>query len=220
MNLSVILPVWNEADKVAACLTLIRQSFLGEVIVVDGESDDKTVELARPLASSILRGPRGLATQCNRGASKAKGDWLFFLSADCQLPEDWLETLEKTFLSPYVIGGGFKLELDDPGIIFRFLSFGGNFRSRWDCIALGDQGLFVRREKYSEMREDSEVPFARLCFDLQRQGEFVLLPSPMKSSTRAYRKNGIWATTAQHISTYRRFKQFEFARPIGPKQSR
>ena len=76
--------------SIAAALTALApfRARGAEVIVVDGGSRDRTVELAAPLADRVIAAPRGRAAQMNAGAAVARGDVLLFLHADTTLPPD------------------------------------------------------------------------------------------------------------------------------------
>lgn len=209
MKLSVIVAALNEQDHLGRCLSSIRETFQGEIIVVDGESSDRTVEIARQYASDVVIGSRGLALQCNLGAERATGDVLFFLAADTLVPPEWEGLITNTLASPYVAGGGFALEIDDESFAYRVISWGGNFRSRYLGIALSDQGLFVRKAIFSRvggMKVDSMIPHAHLCFAIKAFGDFILLREPVKSSARKWRKNGVIATTVKHMVSYMKFR--------------
>jgi len=207
MSLSVVIPTRNEAAEIQSCLAWLRSSFTGEILVVDGGSEDGTPALLSDC--ELLQTRPGLAHQCNEGARAATGDWLLFCSADSRPTGAWLTSLSHALASPYVVGGGFSLELEAP---YDLVSFGGNFRARHERIALGDQGLFVKRSDYwavGGMKESSEIPFARLCFDLRSRGEFVLLKERMLSSARAYRRDGLVKTVFAHARAYARFRRSE-----------
>src|SRR5262249_25677603 len=89
-TLSIIVPVLDEADLIAEALATLAplRARGAEVIVVDGGSRDRTMELARPHADQVIAAPRGRATQMNAGAAGARGDVLLFLHADTRLPAD------------------------------------------------------------------------------------------------------------------------------------
>jgi glycosyltransferase involved in cell wall biosynthesis len=69
-KLSIIIPVLNEGDSIAAALDALADlRALGtEVIVVDGGSRDATVERAQLRADRVVLAPRGRALQMNAGA--------------------------------------------------------------------------------------------------------------------------------------------------------
>ena len=94
-SLSVIVPVWMEAAGVTDTLRALQpiRNRGHEVVVVDGGSTDRTVELARPLCDRVVVSEKGRALQMNAGAAVAKGDLLLFLHADTRLPEEALEHL-------------------------------------------------------------------------------------------------------------------------------
>ena len=102
LGISVIVPTLNEEKYITRCLrSLMRQTYEGdyEVIVVDGGSTDKTVELAEDLADRVLvrPGPAGFAR--NEGARNASDDIYAFLDADTMASTQWLENMEESFNS-------------------------------------------------------------------------------------------------------------------------
>ena len=93
---SVIVPTYNAAATLHACLEgLVSQTSSDfELVLVDGDSKDETVEIARSFASTL--GPRlvlhsgpdsGPYDAMNRGVSMATGNWVLFLGADDTLRE-------------------------------------------------------------------------------------------------------------------------------------
>lgn len=99
--LTVVVPALNEEELLPKLfLSLSQQSFRDfEVILVDGKSEDKTVEMAKKFAKKLPRlsvyvsDYRNVSYQRNLGASKAKGSYLVFFDADVQLAPDFLITI-------------------------------------------------------------------------------------------------------------------------------
>ncbi len=98
---SIIIPTLNEAKYLPHLLEdLVAQTFKDfEVIIVDGNSKDKTLELAGSFTSTLdlttltsLR--RHVCTQRNIGAKKAISDWLLFMDADDRLPAYYLQGIK------------------------------------------------------------------------------------------------------------------------------
>ncbi|MGI8525990.1 MAG: glycosyltransferase, partial [Pseudolabrys sp.] len=89
MNLSIVIPVLNEAAQIGPALEALSplRRNGAELIVVDGGSADGTPGLAQPFADQVIAAPRGRAEQMNAGASKAGGDVLLFVHADTRLPD-------------------------------------------------------------------------------------------------------------------------------------
>lgn len=81
-SLSAVIIAQNEEDCIAQAIKSCR-SFADEVVVIDGGSDDHTVEIAEQLGAIAYHNPwPGYAKQRNHGAERAKYDWIFFLDAD------------------------------------------------------------------------------------------------------------------------------------------
>jgi glycosyltransferase involved in cell wall biosynthesis len=83
---SVIIPTLNEEKYIEATLLSIRnQDYRGkyEIIVVDSNSKDRTVKVARKYANKVVvTKRRGIAVGRNIGARVAKGEILLFVDAD------------------------------------------------------------------------------------------------------------------------------------------
>lgn len=95
---SVIIPCLNEQYFLPKILINLRaQTFTNfEVIIVDGNSEDKTVKIATkfkddyPLHIYSTK-TRNVSFQRNLGAKKAHGKILIFFDADTQIPKNYLK---------------------------------------------------------------------------------------------------------------------------------
>src|SRR5947208_305987 len=87
--LSIIIPTLNESAVIEATLGAVAK-LRGwvEVLVVDGGSEDGTLDIIRRCGVRLINAPRGRGTQMHAGAVAATGDILWFLHADTQPPED------------------------------------------------------------------------------------------------------------------------------------
>ncbi|NYT06376.1 MAG: glycosyltransferase [Methanomicrobiales archaeon] len=102
MTVSVIIPTFNEEQNIESCLaSLRRQRFADddvEIIVVDGNSADKTREIAEKLADKvIIQTSRKVGGARNDGAMIARGDVIATTDADCIIPADWLQVIHDSF---------------------------------------------------------------------------------------------------------------------------
>ena len=96
-RISVVIPTLNEEKYMPALLRSImaQEPRPLEVIVVDGGSEDRTVELARGLGAKVIERPSNIAEARNIGAENARGDHLLFLDADTVLPPGFMEAVER-----------------------------------------------------------------------------------------------------------------------------
>lgn len=111
-KVSVVVPVRNEAPKIARCLQALLNQTLQpyEVIVVDGHSADSTVEVARKFPVTVTYEDYGTVGGARQvGVEHAQGDYVAFTDADCIPRENWLENLICEFDDGVVgVGGGIK----------------------------------------------------------------------------------------------------------------
>ncbi|MDD5483896.1 MAG: glycosyltransferase family 2 protein [Kiritimatiellae bacterium] len=97
-RVTVVIPVWNGADWLPACLrALAAQSFRDFlVIMVDNGSVDNSRELARayPRVSVIkFERNRGFAAAVNAGIRQCSSEYVVLLNTDAQPRPDWLQHL-------------------------------------------------------------------------------------------------------------------------------
>lgn len=81
-RLSATLIVRNEAAGLRECLESVK--WADEIVVVDGGSDDATVEIAREYTDKVYVEPdwRGYGIQRRRAQARARGDWILMIDAD------------------------------------------------------------------------------------------------------------------------------------------
>lgn len=122
-KISIIIPTYNEKDNITPLVKRLAQALAGynyELLVVDDESKDGTIEVARGLASRypleviVRRGQRGLATAVVHGLKAATGEIIGVMDADLQHPPEVIPQMIKALqggadmavASRYVEGGG------------------------------------------------------------------------------------------------------------------
>ncbi len=98
---SIIIPVYNGGEQFRQCLAAIHQSTFTdwELIVVDDGSTDGSRQEADRFGATVLttRGRQGPAAARNLGARMARGAYLYFTDADCQLHPDTLARIAPYF---------------------------------------------------------------------------------------------------------------------------
>ena len=94
-DISVIIPVFNGAVHIQACLDSLLNQVVKprEIIVVDNGSTDDTVALLRHYEGISLLEEKtpGAGMARNRGAGKASGSILAFIDVDCRAERGWIK---------------------------------------------------------------------------------------------------------------------------------
>jgi cellulose synthase/poly-beta-1,6-N-acetylglucosamine synthase-like glycosyltransferase len=118
MRYSVVIPSRNSARTVGATLdTLLDgQRLPDEILVIDGLSEDHTVEVARQRGARIVVNmKRHVAAARQLGVMSAVGDVVAFTDSDCLPAKDWLQGIASRFEEdPRLDGVGGKVVLTTP----------------------------------------------------------------------------------------------------------
>jgi len=116
---SVIIPVYNGMATLRRCLVAVQQSTFTdwELIVVDDGSTDGSGPLATELGAMLLHtaGQQGPAAARNLGAQAARGEYLFFTDADCEIHADTLAAAAQIFQQNPALDALFGSYDDQPG---------------------------------------------------------------------------------------------------------
>jgi dolichol-phosphate mannosyltransferase len=131
MDVSVILPVMNEAENLRILIPrlvalLDRERITHEIVVVDGPSSDGTSETAKALGARVVgERRRGYAGAMETGIAEARGDYLLTLDADLSHDPDFIVKMWRArtradivVASRYVLGG-----VAYSGLVRRFTSW-------------------------------------------------------------------------------------------------
>ncbi len=108
VKLSVIVPTYNEAAFIHKMLvSLKKQTFRNfEIIVKDGGSSDRTVEIAKKHADKIISSQDiSVSDARNQGAEFANGNVLVFVDADTLLPPNMLQRIVDLMENENIVGG-------------------------------------------------------------------------------------------------------------------
>lgn len=204
-TISVVIPVLNEANTIAAVIQTLQHSQdlenptpNLEVIVVDGGSQDDTVALANGLGATVLSIAPGRAQQLNAGAQAATGEILVFLHADTRLPDGWISYVQQTLEKPGVVAGAFELKIDGDPLGLRLVEWGVKWRSRLLQLPYGDQAIFLKADVFHQL---GGFPTLAIMEDfvfvrrLRQLGRVDIAPTPVITSARRWQKLGVLKTT-------------------------
>jgi GT2 family glycosyltransferase len=197
---TVIIPVYNEADVTIRCLQSIADTWFDtmqvQIVVVDDGSTDETPDVLTTLPGLdyIRNGSnQGFVRACNRGAALARGAYVCFLNNDTVVKGAWLDHLVSTAEADSSIGAvGSKLvypdgKLQDAGSIIWRDGTGWNYGRGEnpadphynyvrDTDYVSGAALLIRRSIFNDLGGFSEefVPAyyedADLCFGVHSLG--------------------------------------------------
>jgi glycosyltransferase involved in cell wall biosynthesis len=112
-TISVVIPALNEEKLLPGMLAQFTSEMLAvhdiQLVVSDGGSTDRTVEIARAAVHTVVENAEGIrqtiAMGRNRGAERATGEILVFLCADTRVadPDRFFRTIRKEIGKPGIV---------------------------------------------------------------------------------------------------------------------
>ncbi len=92
-TIAVVVITKNEAKNISNCLQCLN--WVHEVVVVDAQSTDETVDIAKKFAEKVFVRPwPGFGAQKNFGIEHAASDWILILDADERVSEELAEEIQ------------------------------------------------------------------------------------------------------------------------------
>src|SRR6266513_4264104 len=160
MQVSIIVPVFNEASLIRPFLSNLRERTRGaEIIVVDGASTDGTDRLAQGFCDQLIQSDEcSRAEQMNVGADAAVGDILWFLHADAEVPLESLNEIGSIMRNPEVCGGFFRIRLPAAPAVYRLTDGFAHYAGLLLRMRCGDHGIFCRRTAFVDAGGFPDVP--------------------------------------------------------------
>jgi cellulose synthase/poly-beta-1,6-N-acetylglucosamine synthase-like glycosyltransferase len=114
-SVTVVVPVWNGEETIQQLLESLQKLDYDrnkvDVIVVDGNSVDKTQEIVKKYpVKLIIENRRGLNRARNTGIKCGNGEIIAFTDSDCIVPKNWITKIVENFKDPKVscVGGSAK----------------------------------------------------------------------------------------------------------------
>lgn len=106
--ISVVVPTYNEEKNIEDCLKSVADQTVArediEIIVVDGDSKDRTREIAERIVDTfIIQTSEGVGGARNDGFAIARGEVVATTDADCRPFPDWLEVIQRSFMDLKVV---------------------------------------------------------------------------------------------------------------------
>jgi cellulose synthase/poly-beta-1,6-N-acetylglucosamine synthase-like glycosyltransferase len=154
MRMSVIVPVRDDAERLARCLASIAGREQDEIIVADNGSRDDSPGVAARAGATVLSLPHlKVSALRNAAARQAQGDLLAFIDADHQLGPGWVDAALDTMRDPSVGAAGSRYAAPANGTWVQQMY--GLLRGTTTGIAdtdwLGSGNMVVRREAFDRV---------------------------------------------------------------------
>ena len=197
-TVSVIVPTLNEEQSIGRTLkALTHASGNIEVIVVDGGSNDGTIEIAQNSGARVITSARGRGIQLHNGARAARGKTLLFLHADTTIPLGAIDRITELLArDSLAVGGNCDIRFDGNSRAARWMTW---LYPKLEKIGLcyGDSGIFVRASVYKEIGGFKPFPIFEdvdLVSRLKRRGRMVHSPVAVVTSSRRFEKRNFVLT--------------------------
>jgi glycosyltransferase involved in cell wall biosynthesis len=83
LDATLVIPALDEEESLGYVLEAVDMDLLSEIILVDGGSSDRTIDIAREHGARVVQEPRrGYGRACATGVAHAQGEIVIFLDAD------------------------------------------------------------------------------------------------------------------------------------------
>ncbi len=192
--ISIILPTLNAAARIGPTLAALSEGLeaglVGELIIVDGGSDDDIAEIAAQIGAEFIRISPSRGGQLAAGAGMASRPWLLFIHADTVLSEGWTAAA-LAHIRGSKKAGYFALRFDAAGFAPWFVAGWANMRARVLGLPYGDQGLLISAALYQKSGGYPDQPLME-DVALARRLRGDLAPIRAQAVTSAEKYEGRW----------------------------
>lgn len=199
LKLSIIIPVLNEAQFLSRQKNLLKSLLREghEIIIVDGGSKDKSVQIARSVMCETFVTKASRGYQLQFGATKSKNDTLLFMHADTILPKYAPSLISDALTKSDKDWGRFSVSFNNSSWIFSVIAWFMNKRSCLTGIATGDHAIFINRDIYISTGGFEDIPIMEDISISKRLKKFsmpICLPDKVITSSRKWEAQGIIRT--------------------------
>lgn len=175
--ISFIICTYNSEKLIKKCLdSILMQKGKKEIIIVDGGSDDRTLEILREYKKKVIvinnkkRLPEGRGFGKWLGWQKAKGEFVAIVDHDNELSENWISNMIEPFSNKEVFGVACKLRLDkNDSLTNKYVALQGTdpfmaYRSLDGIINLRKIGMEKGRYTLVKIRKENIMITGGNCF--------------------------------------------------------
>ena len=211
MQFSIIIPTLNEAANIGKLIRFLLENggaALAEIIVVDANSTDSTVQTAREAGAKVMPAPASSrALQMNLGAREARTDLLYFIHADTLPPSSFAEDIAQAIADGHVMGC-YRYQFDSPRRILKFNAY--FVRYQWLWCQGGDKTFFIKKAIFEEFGGYDERFVVMEEYDFLRRAmkryPLQVLPKNVLVSARKYEQNSWFRVQLANIGAFSMFR--------------
>jgi len=211
-KVSVVIPTFQEGKYIAVTLSkLVNIKPIIEIVVVDGGSQDNTVNIAKKFTDKVYQiQERGISRARNHGAKQANGDILLFLDADVYPPPNFVEKVLETFNNPKVVGATCHIMPTQSRLaelaFFKFYNLLIQLCTKFKPHSRGEF-LAVRKNDFLKVNGfDENMPCLEdhdLAYRLSKRGKFMFIRDLIVyESMRRFRKLGFFKVVGTWFTDY------------------
>ena len=208
MTVAAVVITKDEEANIAACLESVR--WADETIVVDAESRDRTVEIARRYTSRVFVRPwPGYGPQKNFGIDQADADWILVVDADERITDGLRREIQALLAaSPAADIGGYEIPRRN-FFYGKWIQGGGLYpdyqlrlfrktAGRYDDVRLHENfHLSGRRERLREPFDHYSMPTVN--HHIRKMMRYTTLGAEEKLKRTA--SIGWWVIATHHLGT-------------------
>ena len=209
-DISIIIPTLNAETELVPCLESLMEGVMDglirELIVTDGGSSDKTLEIAEDAGARIVHGAASRGGQLRRGVKASVGGWVLVLHADTRLSRGWAQAVRAHLDDNCKDPAAFRLAFRASGFAPSFVSRWANLRSVLFRLPYGDQGLLVRRSQYEKAGGFPDQPLTEdVALVRALKARPLLLDVVASTSAERFEKVGWLRRGARNLITLARY---------------
>lgn len=157
-TVSIAIAVFNEEANIAKCLNSVK-NFVDEIILVDGSSNDKTVEIAKKFGAKVITTSNKVMFHVNKNLAidSCSGGWILLLDADERVSQELaIEIRKKILTNPKE--NGFWINRAN-WLLGGFIKKGGAYPDRVIRLFRNGYGRLPEISVHEQVKVEGEVGF-------------------------------------------------------------